>query len=986
MKLYYTESELREMANEIKRNGLPPETIKTLQEQGWTNEEIQALQDYIAQSADSIKGDFNMSEFLKNFSTAFVKVGFEYANYETWGLEKWKWRHAPRFNGKLPDNVTINPLFAKEWVSFYEGYTERNVSKMSNSLDNLTSKIYDFLSTASPNSHSSKIQPLPQKTPVIKSGRLVNRTLIVRPAYLVNRTQLYHGGFVTVTTIMPEMKNHTPVLYVNTMYWPTALKAYNLTRQIYVLTHAIEQGNEDPELWWILNQKVGELKEALKTYMSTKIETEPERILDPITRYPRPITDPPKPVPPRTFYPVGSEKDIEETSGDLEVIPLTNAGVEALTLNNNKGLLQATVCVEPVDITSSYATYRVRVSMEAKNNVVTDIRISVQGTGLSDSESIGMLHPDDGTTEWRSGVSKAVRGSERVRVTGEVKITYTSYGGHRPNSGGDVHSENIVDSKEITLRYSAEINLKEDINPAKVSVSVQPSKGRIKAGDSVYFTVTVFNDNSQDVKGDYTLKVTIPQDSGRSATKSFSGHIVAQAGSYGETTIGPVTYWNPGEYGYHVVFHFGQYSKSDGGTIVVVNPNNSGNDDSSGSLEIKDVRFSPETPKEGDSVVFNIKVYNSYRKDKNVKLRLFIDGSEAGSVEGSVSAGSTREFSLQWKAEAGEHSYGVRLYRVDEKNGEEALEYSEGGKINVARADQQFAVSLDAFPTKLEGGGTVFFTVRIWNFDSSAISVRGFVEDESGAIIKRIDGFEGRAPANGEKNISFSYTIHGVGNHTFRVFLDNYDGEPNGAGEEHWAEVTVEVKPVNGTELKQVGFECDDPEFNWNGIEYKASLVCRATVYNPSQNNIEINIVSVKTWSVGNHALEDSLSRTWEVKYPNKIHGSETATIVFKNTAHTGLITLEKDLFGSYVSIWLTYLISPQGRDDITFTGTDTVNIRQDNKDVIVDVGTNFVIIGGEVKVFAISAKLIKAGEVAKGFSQLIPVIADFIRRAYSWR
>jgi len=55
-----------------------------------------------------------------------------------------------------------------------------------------------------------------------------------------------------------------------------------------------------------------------------------------------------------------------------------------------------------------------------------------------------------------------------------------------------------------------------------------------------------------------------------------------------------------------------------------------------------------------------------------------------------------------------------------------------------------------------------------------------------------------------------SYTIHGVGNHTFKVFLDNSDGKPNGSGEEHWDEVRVEVKPVNGTELEQVGFECDD--------------------------------------------------------------------------------------------------------------------------------------------------------------------------------
>lgn len=161
------------------------------------------------------------------------------------------------------------------------------------------------------------------------------------------------------------------------------------------------------------------------------------------------------------------------------------------------------------------------------------------------------------------------------------------------------------------------------------------------------------------------------------------------------------------------------------------------------------------------------------------------------------------------------------------------------------------------------------------------------------------------------------------------------------------------MKPVNGGGLKQVGFKCDDPEFNWNGIEYKASLVCRAIVYNP-------------------------------VKYPNKIHGSETATIVFKNTAHTGLITLEKDLFGSYVSIWLTYLISPQGRDDITFTGTDTVYIRQDHKDVIFDVGTNFLLIGADIKAGITIVKLAKNGEVISALKNFWPYVVSSFRWGWS--
>lgn len=51
--------------------------------------------------------------------------------------------------------------------------------------------------------------------------------------------------------------------------------------------------------------------------------------------------------------------------------------------------------------------------------------------------------------------------------------------------------------------------------------------------------------------------------------------------------------------------------------------------------------------------------------------------------------------------------------------------------------------------------------------------------------------------------------------------------------------------------------------------------------------------------------------------------------IVFKNTARTGLITLEKDLFGDYVPISLKYAISPQNGNDFIFTGLDVININR---------------------------------------------------------
>ncbi|CAD5243205.1 hypothetical protein [Thermococcus camini] len=88
VKTYYTAEELKEMAQNISQNGLPQETVEALKAQGWTDEQIQALEDYIVKNADEINEDFNMTAFLENFSMAFIDVAFKYNEYETWTLKK----------------------------------------------------------------------------------------------------------------------------------------------------------------------------------------------------------------------------------------------------------------------------------------------------------------------------------------------------------------------------------------------------------------------------------------------------------------------------------------------------------------------------------------------------------------------------------------------------------------------------------------------------------------------------------------------------------------------------------------------------------------------------------------------------------------------------------------------------------------------------------------------------------------------------------
>ncbi len=175
--------------------------------------------------------------------------------------------------------------------------------------------------------------------------------------------------------------------------------------------------------------------------------------------------------------------------------------------------------------------------------------------------------------------------------------------------------------------------------------------------------------------------------------------------------------------------------------------------------------------KSGEQLTFKVNVKNSYTQSKTVKLKLLIDDKVVGSVSGSIAGNSEKSFTLHWLAQEGEHSYQVKLYNLIGE--QEFNEDNSEGSVIVTSPTQQFAVSLNAFPEELESGGTVYLTVHVKNFENAALSLSGFVENGNGTVIKKIGGFEGRIPANGGKNITFTYMLYGVGNHTFKLFLDN---------------------------------------------------------------------------------------------------------------------------------------------------------------------------------------------------------------------
>ncbi|AMM53222.1 hypothetical protein [Pyrococcus kukulkanii] len=351
--------------------------------------------------------------------------------------------------------------------------------------------------------------------------------------------------------------------------------------------------------------------------------------------------------------------------------------------------------------------------------------------------------------------------------------------------------------KTIVERYSEDFEVKkQEVDTDKIELSIYPSPEHPKTFQDVTFYVTITNDNDKEISGKCTVYIALPEGTGR-----YSKDVIVPASSSKTFEIAKVRYGKPGTYGYGGVFKFGQFEVSASGSVTV-SQDSSG---SSGSLKIKQVTFEPSLPKVQDNVKVRVKVSNSYSSKKTVKVELVVDGKTVNQVDGVVSGGKEREFILSWTPTgAGEYGWIVYLYEKSANN-VYLKKDSKSGRIEVTRINSPFSVRLYAYPTELEGGGEVTFLVKVWNYGNDRVSLKGFVSDGDGAIVKNINWTGVPANAQNYTVTTFTLTVYGVGEHKYKLFLDNYDGKPNGKGEEHWSEVRVEVKPWQAS-LK---LECD---------------------------------------------------------------------------------------------------------------------------------------------------------------------------------
>ncbi|WP_156927403.1 hypothetical protein [Thermococcus nautili] len=692
VQLYYSADELRKMAEEIKKNGLPAETVNELKAQGWTDDEIKALEEYIAKNADNITSGFDMGRFLTNFSQAFVMVGFKYADYETWALEKWKWPNAAksredamRIYGSAKRQIV--PDLSDQWSEFYHAYLSGDVGGMSSALDSLAKGMDSIL--------------IHSKWTAVRDGGLI-----------------YLSG---------DVKS-------GSYYWPTAVEAYRQLRRVYVLVNAMKLGNNNLDVKAMLNREVAELKDALVVYSKTISEWKfrppenPPIIIDPCEKNPlkcRTIT---------SGSSGNSDYPLVGSISNLQTSRLTSDYDIALDVNSNYGYISIkNVSVVVDDVTSTKATYHIEVSFRAEHNAVSDVKINLTDSSGSDSVKYSMVHPDDGTRLWKSKkFTVNFNGKTQVTVSGTVKISYLSTPTPLPMSNPSqptVSSSSSSSDVQVAVKsYSKTITANLSIGPSKVFFEIVPSKTEITEGSSVSFTIKIRNENDVPISGQWSFHASYKDSSYKTHSFDRSGSVTVQAHDTVSISVGPVVYPVHGTYGYSGIFKFGpnlMYSRDNSSEIVVVASSGTPSPSptpSAGSLRIVSVSPEPAHPKAGDTVKFNVKIDSSYSSTQRALVKLYIDDELKDSKELNVGT-SGASVTLHWLAVAGEHSYTVKVYRL--VNGQELWEDSRSGKINIISGSNTSHVEIISIecPEKVSIPGELWCSVIVNNPLSANIDV-----------------------------------------------------------------------------------------------------------------------------------------------------------------------------------------------------------------------------------------------------------------------
>jgi len=724
VKLHYTAEELREMARNISEHGLPNETIRELKSQGWTDEEIKALEEYIARNANSITSGFDMESFLVNFSKAFVLVGFKYASYEAWTFEKMNWFDSGPASDELLSPYKnaprqIVPDLKDRWLDFYSSYESGNVNGMLLDLLAMVSEVEKIISS---------------------SQKLDNGGVIV--AKYTERTPVLGTLGTSGGSSLASQASY---------YWPGALSSYRTMREIYVLLEAMKLGNNNLELKAMLNQKVAKLKDELVAYV-------PSESVSPV-----PSPNPPNPSP----LPIpcsGGKCLLSSSSPAAETSESSSTKNPALDVDSNYGYIDGVQITLIKSLRSDgHVEYRIRVEFSVESNRISNVNITLTTPDGSDSVHYSTLSTGQHTWESKTFISSGTITSpgDSIVIDGNVKITYISTDSPTPNSAPiSVKTQPLSAPREQELDRSFyfRVTYNDLVQASNVHVrlTIQPSS--VSVGDQVTFRLTVENDNNASIKGYWRASIEISDENNVRHTKPYSGDLTVGAKSSATVTIATVSYPYKGDYKYSVTFHFGDSANSEtiNGTLHV-SASSGGSTDY--RLWIESVSVKPEYPKEGDTVNFTVKVNSGYPDSKHVRVKLFVDGRLVDLKELNVGT-SGASVTLHWLAEAGEHSYTIKAYRL--VDGQELWEDSWSGSVNVAKDPDGLYAWLEVMPNSVKVDGTVNVKVRVENHNSNECFYQGTIRVvDDGRILWPSNDYSVAGPMTYPCDIfAFDYTIN----------------------------------------------------------------------------------------------------------------------------------------------------------------------------------------------------------------------------------
>ncbi|WP_175059046.1 hypothetical protein [Thermococcus sp. 2319x1] len=157
---------------------------------------------------------------------------------------------------------------------------------------------------------------------------------------------------------------------------------------------------------------------------------------------------------------------------------------------------------------------------------------------------------------------------------------------------------------------------------------------------------------------------------------------------------------------------------------------------------------------------------------------------------------------------------------------------------------------------------------------------------------------------------------------------------------------------MNGSELKQVGFECDDLYLS-TGLDrehhllYKGTLSCKAILYNPSNSEISENVKLITPVELTPSTIEEYLVGEWQYPMSVTFASHSYTTITFqKDTSGINVHDLETDLYGVHFTVTMHYEINGK-----SFTGVGEGVITQNTVQATI---SSTIFIGGTIT-FAVS-------------------------------